>query len=254
MMMTLDWIKSLDPKRVIVLDTETTGLKPDENDEILSLSIVNLDGEVLFDELVKPERRKRWPKATELNGITYAMVKDKKHLLEYGDQLRELWKNIDLVVGYKVEFDTNFLYMSGLCLSPHVQEFDVMREFAPVWGRWNDYKCDWRWAKLTQCAEYYGIGDFDAHSSLGDAEATRQCFLALINDPKYVEPRINRDDYAREKAKADAAARSEAAKPSKAWGEAAKEEPGLTVGCISIILITLFLLGGCVSCVAGIFG
>lgn len=253
-MMTLDWIKGLDPKRVIVLDTETTGLDPEGNDEILSLSIVNLDGEVLFDELVKPERRKRWPKAAEINGITPAMVKDKKHLLEYGDQLRELWKNISLVVGYKVEFDTNFLYMSGLCLSPHVQEFDVMREFAPIWGKWNDYTNDWRWAKLAQCAKYYGITDFDAHSSLGDAEATRQCFLALINDPKYVEPRLNRDDYARDKAKADAAAREEAAKPSKTWGEAAKEAPGFTVGCITVILITLFLLGGCVSCVSGIFG
>lgn len=240
-MMTLDWIKGLDPKRVIVLDTETTGLKPNGN-EILSLSIVNLDGEVLFDELVKPEERKRWPKATEINGITPAMVKDKKHLLEYGEQLRELWKNIDLVVGYNIGFDSDFLYSSGLCLSPYVQEFDVMREFAPIWGKWDDYHKDWRWAKLTQCAEYYGIGDFDAHSSLGDAEATRQCFLALINDDRYISlktPRPKHDD---------------AIKPSKSWGEIAKEEPGLTVGCITVIVIVLFLLGGCVSCVSGIFG
>lgn len=252
MMMTLDWIKSLDPKRVIVLDTETTGLDPDEN-EILSLSIVNLDGEVLFDELVKPERRKRWPKAAEINGITPAMVKDKKHLVEYGDQLRELWKNIDLVVGYKVEFDTNFLYMSGLCLSPHVQEFDVMREFAPVWGRWNDRTDDWRWAKLTQCAKHYGIDDFDAHTSLADAEATRKCFIALTNDPKYMASRLGRDEYAARKAEEDRQAREKIAAPHKSVGEQFKDEPGMTVGCISIIVILLFLIGGCVSSIASLF-
>ena len=67
--MSTERVRSLDPKRVIILDTETTGLKPQGN-EILSLSIINLEGTVLFDELVKPEKRKRWPKATEVNGIT----------------------------------------------------------------------------------------------------------------------------------------------------------------------------------------
>ena len=252
MMMTLDWIKSLDPKRVIVLDTETTGLDPDEN-EILSLSIVNLDGEVLFDELVKPERRKRWPKAAEINGITPAMVKDKKHLVEYGDQLRELWKNIDLVVGYKVDFDSDFLYSSGLCLSPYVQEFDVMREFAPIWGKWNERTNNWRWAKLTQCAKHYGIEDFDAHTSLADAEATRKCFIALTNDPKYMESRLVGNEPAAHKTESGRSTRDKIAAPHKSISEQAKDEPGITVGCITIIVILLFLIGGCVSSIASLF-
>lgn len=179
--MSVSRIRSLDPKRVIVLDTETTGTKP-SSDEILSLTIIDLDGTVLFDELVRPERRKRWPKAQEVNGITPAMVADRKTLAEHGDFLRELWKNVDLVVGYNVSFDTGFLYASGLSLSQHVPEYDVMREFAPIWGKWDDYHEDWRWAKLADCAKYYDIGDFDAHTSLGDTEATRRCFLALLDD------------------------------------------------------------------------
>ena len=184
--MNIDKIKALDPKRVIVLDTETTGFNADGNDEILSLTIIDLEGTVLFNELVRPENRKRWPKAQEVNGITPAMVKDKQPLVFYRDQLQELWKRIDLVVGYNIEFDSSFLYQSGLCLSPYVEEFDVMREFAPIWGKWDEYHGDYRWAKLVDCAKYYKIGDFDAHSSLGDTEATRKCFLALIDDPKYV--------------------------------------------------------------------
>ena len=184
--MRIDKIKSLDPKRVIILDTETTGLHADGTDEILSLSIVDLEGTVLFDELVKPEHRKRWPKAQEVNGITPAMVKDKKPLSDYREQLQELWKRIDLVVGYNIPFDSDFIYSSSLNLSPYVEEFDVMREFAPIWGHWDEYHDDYRWAKLRTCARHYKIGGYDAHSSLGDAEATRRCFIALINDPEYI--------------------------------------------------------------------
>ena len=184
--MKIDQLRALDPTRVIVLDTETTGFNAYDNDEILSLSIVDLNGTVLFDELVKPEHRKRWPKAQEINGITPEMVKDKQPLSAYREQLQELWKRIDLVVGYNVEFDSNFIYASGLCLSPYVEEFDVMKEFAPIWGKWDARHNDYRWAKLAQCAAYYKVGNFEQHTSLGDTEATRLCFLALINDEKYI--------------------------------------------------------------------
>lgn len=183
--MDVNQIKALDPKRVIVLDTETTGRSPYGNDEILSLTIINLEGTVLFNELVKPVNRKSWAKAAEINHITPAMVKDKQPITFYADYLQNLWRNIDLVVGFNVKFDTDFLYASGLNLAPHVEEFDVMKESAPLVGIWNDKYKDYKWPKLTECAAHYGIGQFEAHTSLGDTEATRQCFLAVINDPKY---------------------------------------------------------------------
>ena len=183
--MDVNQIKALDPKRVIVLDTETTGRSPYGNDEILSLTIMNLEGTVLFNELVKPVNRKSWAKAAEINHITPAMVKDKQPITFYADYLQNLWRNIDLVVGFNVKFDTDFLYASGLNLAPHVEEFDVMKESAPLVGIWNDKYKDYKWPKLTECAAHYGIGQFEAHTSLGDTEATRQCFLAVINDPKY---------------------------------------------------------------------
>ena len=184
--MNVDEIRTMDPKRVVVLDTETTGLNPDKTDEILSLTIIGLDGTVIFNELVKPEKRKRWPKAQEVHGITPAMVEDKKPLIAFQDELQELWSKIDLIVGYNVMFDTNFIYLSGLSLKPHPQEFDVMKEFAPVFGEWDEHHGNYRWPKLVQCAQYYKVGGFEAHTSLGDTEATRQCFIALINDDEYI--------------------------------------------------------------------
>lgn len=196
--MSTERVRSLDPKRVIILDTETTGLKPQGN-EILSLSIINLEGTVLFDELVKPEKRKRWPKATEVNGITPQMVADKKTLKEHAERLREIWSEIDLVVGYNVSFDTDFIYDADLDLGRYVPEYDVMREFAPIWGKWDDRREAFRWAKLTQCASYYGIKGFDAHTSLGDAEATRQCFIALLEDKHQRDIKREQENMERDK-------------------------------------------------------
>ena len=48
---------------IIVFDTETTGLS--YKDQILSLSIVNGCGDVLFDELIRPKWKKRWQNSKE---------------------------------------------------------------------------------------------------------------------------------------------------------------------------------------------
>jgi len=179
-MITTEQIKALDPKRVIILDTETTGLDP-KKDEILSLSIVDLEGTVLFDELVQPVVRKRWPNAQKINGISPAMVKDKQPLSAYSAELRSIFQNADLLVGYNLMFDMDFIYASGLPIpSTKYDGFDVMKGYSVVTG-------NPLWGKLIDCAEHYGFGNFDAHSSLADAETTRRCFLAMIDDPAFVE-------------------------------------------------------------------
>ena len=41
-------LTSISPEKVLVFDTETTGLNPYGNDEILQLAIINGNGEELF--------------------------------------------------------------------------------------------------------------------------------------------------------------------------------------------------------------
>lgn len=252
--MNIEQLKSLDHRRVLVVDTETTGLKPQLTDEILSLTVLDLDGNVLFDELVRPENRKRWPKAQEVHGITPAMVKDKELLLSYRGQLQEIWDSAELIVGYNVGFDTEFLYEAGIYLK-HVPEFDVMREFAPIWGRWDDYHNDWRWPKLAQCAKHYGITDFDAHSSRGDAEATRQCFLALLEDDEYRVICENREEKEREKQEALRKAEKQRAKEEEAKKEDAKRQSfGCLLAFVLAVLVLALLVGSCVESCRSIFG
>lgn len=172
-MSSLDLVRSFDD-RIIFIDTETTGLKP-ENDEVLSLSVVSASGEVLFDHLIKPRSRKRWPNAQEIHGISPADVKDEKTLEEYSPELATLFDGSYLIVGYNVKFDLEMLKASGLDVSK-CKSFDVMREFENVHGHR---------VKLSECAYALGYGSFDAHGSLEDAKATAYCFGVLVADVRY---------------------------------------------------------------------
>ena len=95
----LEKLRAISPSDILIFDTETTGLNVggSRRDEILSLAVMNLDGDVLFCDLLRPSERKKWPKAESINGISPSMVKDKKTIIErrsedvYKRQRRELF-------------------------------------------------------------------------------------------------------------------------------------------------------------------
>lgn len=55
--------------KTIVLDTETTGLYPGY-DEILQLSIIDKNGNTLFNEYIRPKNNREWAEAQAVNGIS----------------------------------------------------------------------------------------------------------------------------------------------------------------------------------------
>ena len=183
----LEKLRAIDPCQIIVFDTETTGIGAGNN-EILQLSIIDGLGNVLFDDLIKPERRKRWNKAQEIHGISPEDVKDKQTLLERREEIEPIFKHAKLYVGYNVEFDLSFLHASGLSI-PNRQKFDVMGEFAKIHGEYDEYHNDYRPCKLVDCAAYYDLMDFDAHDSMADVRATLHCFNGILNDPFFGERR-----------------------------------------------------------------
>lgn len=186
----LEKLRSIDPKDILVFDTETTGFNVggSRRDEILSLAVINLDGDILFNDLVKPVERKKWPKAEGVNGISPAMVKDKKTILERREEIEPLFKAAKLYVAYNAEFDLDFLRAAGLNIPKH-QTFDVMKEFAKIHGEWNERYEEWAWCRLEDCAAFYDYLDFGAHDALADAKATSHCFNSILNDFLFGEPR-----------------------------------------------------------------
>jgi DNA polymerase III epsilon subunit-like protein len=179
----IDQLKAVPREDVVCIGTETTGLDP-EKDEILQLSIVSGGGAVLFDSLIRPVHRKRWPKAREKNGITWQMVKDQPELEDMAEQVGTAFEGARVLVGYNLEFDVDMLRAAGIDV-PSYRTFDVMSEYARTHGRYNDYYGDYTFAKLATAAHHYGIR-FTAHNAAEDAGATVKCFYKLLDDEDYL--------------------------------------------------------------------
>ena len=168
----------------IVIDTETTGLDP-EKDELLQLSIIDDEGNVLFNSLFRPERTHTWDAAQAVNGITPEMVMDAPNIADKKDEISRIVEQAEAIVGYNTMFDIIFLTNNDIHL-PADHSFDVvdvMRDFAPIYGEWSEKKRDYKWQKLTKAAEYYGY-DWEshpegAHNSLGDCYATLHVYKSI---------------------------------------------------------------------------
>ena len=171
--------------KTLIYDVETTGLSS-YSDEILQLSIIDDDGNVLFNEYIKPVHKKKWDKAMKVHGISPAKVSECHTIDFYTDKIKAIFDNYERIVGYNnINFDNGFLERIGIDFSNKIQ-YDVMLEFAEIYGKWNDFYGDYKWQKLDTCAAYY---DFDwstikegAHNSLGDCYATLHCFKKMNSD------------------------------------------------------------------------
>lgn len=164
------------PGAVRVIDTETTGLSPSE-DGILQVSVLDGDGGVLFDSLVRPCGVSSWPEAQRLHGITPDMVRGAPSMAELRPALDRVMAGAGLIVGYNTGFDLSFLRAAGVTV-PDAAVCDVMADYAPIAGVWSDDvdggRGRWRWQKLSSCARHYGYA-FRPHDSLEDARATLYC-------------------------------------------------------------------------------
>ncbi len=169
--------------RHIVIDTETTGFDP-YKDEILQLSILDADTkEMVFDEYFRPAVMETWPDAERVNHISPGMVANRPTLKDRLTEINSILASAETVIGYNTPFDTGFLTAYGAKFPNGTEYSDVMRDFAPVYGEWNEYYGDYKWKSLSVCAEYFGYdwGNTAAHNSLSDCLATLHCYVQLQN-------------------------------------------------------------------------
>ena len=160
----------------IVIDTETTGLNAD-TDELLQVSIIDSQGNTLFNSYIKPLFTENWDGAMAVNHITPEMVANAPNIIEVKQEINKIINSANVIVGYNTDFDLSFLSAVGIENSK-ATVIDVMQDFADIYGEWSDkYGCN-KWQKLTKCATYYGY-DWEndtAHDSLADCRATLYCY------------------------------------------------------------------------------
>ncbi|MEL6968805.1 MAG: 3'-5' exonuclease [Bacteroidota bacterium] len=153
--------------KYVILDSETTGLK--KNDVIVQLAVIDLNGNELFNSLIRPTKRKRISAdATSIHGISMKDLKDQPSLSEVIDDFILAIGNKTVLI-YNAEYDTRLLEQTcdqDEIASPHFRSRCVMLKYSSFVGEWNEYRGDYKWQRLPG-------GD---HSAIGDCRAT----LAVI--------------------------------------------------------------------------
>ena len=171
------------PADLIVLDIETTGLSMID-DEILQVSMIDRSGNTLYNSYLKPLHLTAWEDAERINHISPAMVVDAPNIYLEMPKINGILKNAKTIVGYNHEgFDIPFLQLFGAVIPETAKIFDVMLEFAPIYGEWSEKHEGYKWKNLATCAAHYGYdwGSDMAHDSLADCRATLHCYLTMTN-------------------------------------------------------------------------
>jgi DNA polymerase III epsilon subunit-like protein len=165
--------------KTIFLDTETTGLRgcyAGGSDEIVELAILDNRGKPLVDQLVRPSRRKSWPEAQRIHGISPSMVAGAPTLDALLPEIAELIRDC-LVVIYNAAFDLQF-FPAELFASSRVE--CAMLRYAEWKGDWNPRYGNPRWHKLHVAAHATGFdADVQWHRALCDTLACRHVWRYL---------------------------------------------------------------------------
>ncbi|NLG99843.1 MAG: 3'-5' exonuclease [Chloroflexi bacterium] len=159
--------------RPVYLDTETTGLS--RTDEIIEISIVDDDGSVLFESLVRPSQPIP-PDSTRVHGITNSEVANASPWPAVWPQVRSVLFG-RLVVIYNEEFDLRMMQQSHaryrLPWKDRFNTFDLMKLYAEFRGEWDSYRRAYRYHSLANAGRQCNISLPNAHRSTADTLLTR---------------------------------------------------------------------------------
>jgi DNA polymerase-3 subunit epsilon len=145
----------------VILDTETTGLK--STAEIIEISIINTQGNLLLDTLVKP-KGKIPIDAYEIHGIGSGTVKNASIWPEIDDQVNNIIKNASRVVIYNAGYDTRLLRQTRRLYNlppwniPAHHYQCAMKRYAEFYGDWRGHQRGFRWQPL-QGGNHRALGD-----------------------------------------------------------------------------------------------
>lgn len=166
----LEWVDNY-----VLVDIETTGLSPKENDIIEIGAIKVRQNEIIekYESLIKIDYKLN-PFITRLTGITNEMLKEGKEVEEVLEEFID-FAGSDIIMGHNVNFDINFIYdKCEKYLDTYLKNdfIDTMRIAKKLLPDSPNYK-------LGTLAERFDVSYKNAHRGLTDVEITFDVYNRL---------------------------------------------------------------------------
>ena len=161
-------------QKPLYVDTETTGLG--RLDEIVEISILGAEGEVLLDQLVRPTKPIPHD-AMAIHKITDEMVKDAPTWIEVWPEVENVMQG-RVVAIYNADYDTRIMRQShrlyDMDWDPKMAEFFcIMFLYAQFYGEWNRARGSYRWQSLQNAGRQASIPLPNTHRAKDDAALAR---------------------------------------------------------------------------------
>lgn len=166
----------------VFIDTETTGL--DRQAEIIEIAVIDHDGEILLDELIRPLRSIPLD-AMQVHHITNEVVAEARSWPVLWQELRPLLHG-RLLAFYNEEFDMRMIRQTHEQYSPWKENFNtfcVMKLYAQFRGEWDPRRRGYRYFRLEEAGRAAGIPLPNSHRAADDTLLTRALLESIASTP-----------------------------------------------------------------------
>lgn len=166
----------------LIVDTETTGLLKDDPSQIIEISIVNQNGEVVFCSLIKADHSIP-PALTKFHGITDEDLAEAPTFTTIWPTLLGLLNGVK-VYCYNVDFDLGMLRKTakhyGEMVPPSYRWECVMKRYAAYHGEKGKYG-DYKFQSLATACGTLRVSMSEQHRATGDCLSTLAVMKALAS-------------------------------------------------------------------------
>lgn len=129
--------------KILIWDTETTGIKDD--DRIIQISLLDINNGTNFTKMFNPQPKEIHPKASEVTGITNEMLSNEPEFNYCIDDLSEFIKNDDgftIMIAHNSIFDENKLKYEYFLANKKIPQNIIFADSLDMFRTWlsgNEY-------------------------------------------------------------------------------------------------------------------